>query len=998
MPQKILSGAIVFILLASSLTLTLSTSRTVAAPTSRGFSTYTWEDHFLDSSLIDPDLSSGFQLQDSNISMLYTFPAWTAYPAWERIRPISLNNTGSAITEALIRIVVPYDSSMQPDFDDLRFASATGDPLLYTKVVYTDSISAIVLIKIPSLPHGVTTIYLFYRNPQAPDGSSPLLTWTKVTVDDVRISYVGPTEGCWDPAIAHGVNQFLTTWEEGAPPQTSQDESHRLIHREIHGRLYDGNGANPDPVPSTGDIEISPTTSGTHAENPSVAYSPPTSFYFVTWEENPTVARYAIGIHAAIVRASDHFVYSPVTVDDPDYSALVYYPDRNPCVAFDDQSDRFLIVWSKCDINSNIDVMGRLYTSMGIEIGSSFTIAGGSGYQGQPFVTSDNLGHFLVTYENGTSGTNGPISIKSVLLNSNGAPVSSFYTLEQGSSANDFIFPAAAYNPVSQTYLVSWNSGDVSASDYSGRIDAVRLTNSGVPSGNVMLVRSSTIAKISSVVPYLSTNFLVSYDYLGKIYGRIVSVDGAPVDNEFQMVDSLASNADYSVLAVNGTNVFAIWEDERNGFFTEIFGSVWRSDQTLAAPSTGFGSESPLLLDAQLTSVPIMPDYFVHWKNFAVTCALNGCTVNFRLLDANATTVLKNWMTNGEDISMVTDPVVRVQALMHRDVASTTPFLDYWNVTALVGGDLEAPWTNLTMYPPAPNGDHGWYTGPVQMTLLAFDDDSPPENVSTYYRVDGGDVMNYSGPFNVTSEQANNTVEYWSMDRAGNEELPHHLLTGVNIDATAPTVEILGPDLVIFPGVATIQVTSLELLSGSGIDLVVIKLNDEAVDNVSFSQAVWANVSWNFSAAVGDSFEIKVEVHDHAGNIGIDARSISVSEYGLYVPGYVYWFDNPKIGPVYPLQRADMAVVVNYNTLHVVLHDIVPGAVSAEFVARRQMLGINVTPFYDMNLEDGVSYDMPLPLGVYQISVTLFNLQNEPIYHAVLIYKILVILPKTASP
>ena len=995
MRKRILSAAILCLMLSSTLAVIPQTQNlsSASSPIGRGYSTYTWQDDFLDPSLIDANLSSGIQLQNGSVVMQDTYPAWVAYPDWQRLRPIYLNNTGSAITNAVIKILIPYDGSMQTDFDDLRFASDTGVPLLYDRIMKIDMVSATELVKIPNLPSGITTIYLFYKNPGASDASSSVLTWTKVTGDDVRISYVGPTEGCWDPAIAHGSNQFFVTWEEGLPPEYTADESHRLILREIHGRMYNGQGGDPQPPGSSGDILISPTSSA-HAENPSVAYSPQSTYYFVTWEENPLYARYAIGIHAAIVRSTDHWVYTPITVDDPVYASGQYYPCRNPCIAYDDSSHRFLIVWSKSDTSSNVDIYGRLYTSVGTAVGSAFTIANGIGYQGQPFVSSDHAGHFLVTYENGTNGTNGPLSIRSVLLNSNGVPVSAFYTLEQGSSSIDCIYPVTTFSSDAQQYLAVWNTGDISNSDYNGRIDAILLTVNGVPVDTYFTVKSSSLAKIASVVPYFSTNFFVSYDYSGKVYGRMVTSDGVAIEGEQQLVDSLSVGADFSVLAVNGTNVFAVWEDERYGYYTEVFGSIWRIDQTLASPLLNIGSEAERILDATITSIQITPDNFVAWKNFGVISALNGGTINFRIVNASGTLVLKSWMSNGEDISGIISPVIRVQALIHRDVPSTTPMIDYWNVTARVGGDLDAPWTNLTLLPTNPNGQNGWYIGSVEVMLNAHDNDSPPENVTTFYCIDGGETANYTQPFNVTTEQANNTVEYWSVDRAGNEELPHRILSGMNIDSTPPSIQIHSPPLVIFPGIATINGSAIETTSGSGIDELRILLNDEEVYHELYSQNASANISWNFTALVGDSYDVKVEAIDHAGNIGLDRRLVSVSEYGLYIPGYIYWFDYPKIGPVYQLAKLDMAVVVNYNTLHVVLHTVPEKAVSAKFIATRQMLGTNLS-YYDMNLSDGASYDMPLPHGVYQISVTLYDLQNHPISSEILIYKVFVILLKT---
>jgi hypothetical protein len=994
MKQKILSSILLCLML-SSIIVGLPLTRTLPAanPLDRGFSTYTWEDDFLDPSLIDMNLSSGIQLQNGNVSMQDTYPAWVAYPDWQRLRPLFLNNTNTTITNSVIKLTIPYDGSMQTDFDDLRFASTNGTPLLYNRIAKIDTVSATVLVRIPSLPHGLTTIYLFYKNPDATDGSNPVLTWTKVTSDDVRISYVGPTEGCWDPAVAHGSNQFLVTWEEGLPPRDSADEGHRLLLREIHGRMYNGQGGDPQPPNPDGDILISPTSSA-HAENPSVAYSPQSTYYFVTWEENPLYARYAIGIHAAIVRSTDHWVYTPIVVDNPLYDAGQYYPCRNPSIAYDDSSHRFLIVYSKSDINSNVDLYGRLYTSVGTAVGSAFAIVSGIGYQGQPFVTSDHNGHFLVTYENGTSGTSGPLSIRSVLLNSNGAPVSAFYTLEQGTSSIDCIYPASVFSTEAQEYLVAWNTGDISGSDFNGRIDAILMTTDGNPVDNYFTVKSSNLAEVASVAPYFSTNFIVSYDYSGKVYGRMVTSSGAVIENEQTLVDTLSSGADFSVLSVNGTKLFAIWEDERYGYYTEVFGSIWRIDQTMASPDVNEGSEAQRILDATITSVQISPQYFQSWKKFGVIRALNNGSFNFRIVNASGALALKSYMSDGEDISGIIAPVIRVQALFHRDVASTTPTIDYWNITARVGGDLDAPWTNLSVLPTSPVGQNGWYIGPVHIMLESHDNDSPPQNVTTYYRIDGGETMNYTQPFNVTTEQANNSVEFWSVDRAGNEELPHHIFSGIDIDGTAPTVNVLGPPLVIFPGLAEVTGSSIEFQSGSGIDELRILLNDEEVYHVSFLQQRTANISWNFTAKVGDSYDIKIQSIDHAGNIGLDRRLVSVSEYGLYIPGYIYWFDYPKIGPVYQLAKLDMAAVINYDALHVVLHTIPEHAVYAKFVATRQMLGINYS-FYDRNLSDGASYEMPLPHGVYRISVTLYDLQDHPLDTQILIYKVFVYLLKT---
>ena len=60
----------------------------------------------------------------------------------------------------------------------------------------------------------------------------------------------------------------------------------------------------------------------------------------------------------------------------------------------------------------------------------------------------------------------------------------------------------------------------------------------------------------------------------------------------------------------------------------------------------------------------------------------------------------------------------------------------------------------------------------------------------TYYQINDGPVkaVGADGQPLITTEGANNTLEYWSVDNAGNEELPHKTLTGIKLDKTVPTI------------------------------------------------------------------------------------------------------------------------------------------------------------------------------------------------------------------
>ena len=85
------------------------------------------------------------------------------------------------------------------------------------------------------------------------------------------------------------------------------------------------------------------------------------------------------------------------------------------------------------------------------------------------------------------------------------------------------------------------------------------------------------------------------------------------------------------------------------------------------------------------------------------------------------------------------------------------------------------------------NYDGLWHNTDFTITLTATDHESGA--AETYYRINGGPVkaVSVDGQPVITTEGANNTLEYWSVDYAGNEE-SHKFLTGIKLDKTSPLI------------------------------------------------------------------------------------------------------------------------------------------------------------------------------------------------------------------
>jgi PKD repeat protein len=90
--------------------------------------------------------------------------------------------------------------------------------------------------------------------------------------------------------------------------------------------------------------------------------------------------------------------------------------------------------------------------------------------------------------------------------------------------------------------------------------------------------------------------------------------------------------------------------------------------------------------------------------------------------------------------------------------------------------------------PPVTTSDYDgqWHNADFSVTLTATDSGSGIREI--YYRINRGPVFSVLGngqPI-IGADITNGTLEYWSVDKAGNEELPHKDLSGIRLDKTRP--------------------------------------------------------------------------------------------------------------------------------------------------------------------------------------------------------------------
>ena len=120
----------------------------------------------------------------------------------------------------------------------------------------------------------------------------------------------------------------------------------------------------------------------------------------------------------------------------------------------------------------------------------------------------------------------------------------------------------------------------------------------------------------------------------------------------------------------------------------------------------------------------------------------------------------------------------------------------------------------------------------------------------------------------ISSESPDNAIEFWSVDKAANEEIPHMIVEKIKIDKTPPTVTIETPEW----GKVTqgdIKVSGTLADTGSGVNEVQVwfnggRINDNLVD-VSPTKDYF---EWHFTAEKWQQYDIEVRAYDTAGHVG----------------------------------------------------------------------------------------------------------------------------------
>ncbi len=147
--------------------------------------------------------------------------------------------------------------------------------------------------------------------------------------------------------------------------------------------------------------------------------------------------------------------------------------------------------------------------------------------------------------------------------------------------------------------------------------------------------------------------------------------------------------------------------------------------------------------------------------------------------------------------------------------AEGTHTLEFWSVD--IGGNVETPHNTVeftidTIAPTTTSDVRALYSSAATITLTATDTASGSGVASTHYVLDGGTET--TGTALTVSGSGTHTLEFWSVDAAGNVETPHAVVTFLVDDVAPATSSDVATS---YANSATISLTATDNAGGSGV-------------------------------------------------------------------------------------------------------------------------------------------------------------------------------------
>jgi hypothetical protein len=382
------------------------------------------------------------------------------------------------------------------------------------------------------------------------------------------------------PAVAFDGTNTIVAWEDG----TGDQPGTMLVRR------VDGAGTTVDPAPI-------PVAAG---QDPALAAG-----------NGQVLLAFANG-YSLTAGVEAVRIESGTILDNPPFILSTHANDQTGEAISTNGSSSF-VVWND-DRSGSIDIYGARVTADGSMLdGTGIPISTAAGNQSSPAVVFDGTGYFVVWADtrSGRSDIYGArVTADGVVLDPGGIQITNTPSVAE-------LDPTIAFDGTN--YFVVWDLASCPCGLFGSRI------NTG---GTVLDPGGITLQTAGSpwrpTVAFGSGTYLVAWQVSGgvttpDVAAERVGTDGAVLEPAPITISNLPTSESSPQAAFNGSNFLVVWEDQRNGSATDIYGARVSLEGNLLDPS-GLAISAATDLQRQPhvatnTANGSNGDFFVVWRD-----------------------------------------------------------------------------------------------------------------------------------------------------------------------------------------------------------------------------------------------------------------------------------------------------------------------------------------------------------------------------------------------
>jgi hypothetical protein len=429
-----------------------------------------------------------------------------------------------------------YDSSGAPLDSNFKVNDDTGTATQYYPTIGADASGDFVICWLDFRHLGLTYAQR-YDSLGTPLGSN-----FKVNDD------VGSTSQRYSAIGAGGSGNFVITWEDW-----------RNYNWDIYAQRYDSLG-----TPLGSNFKVNDDTGTDLQERPDVAVDGSRNFVIV-WKDNRNDN---FDIYCQRYDSSGTALGSNFKVNDAEWG-------NYPAVAMDD-SGNFVITWY-----GSQDIYAQRYSSSGTPLGSNFMVNDvTTDLQFLPDIAMDEVGNFVITWEDDRNEQQYSTDIYAQRYDSAGNPLGANFRVNSDSPGGDQLSPAIAMDG-SGNFVITW---------WDFHIFAQRYDSSGTPLDSNFRVSGDhperpypryPLAVAMDDSGYFTIAWYAWYSHLAgwyysNVYAQTYYPSGEPMTSNYLVTNPqyVAFCQEYPGVAVNGSNIYFAWQDNRRAKGWDIYANI----------------------------------------------------------------------------------------------------------------------------------------------------------------------------------------------------------------------------------------------------------------------------------------------------------------------------------------------------------------------------------------------------------------------------------------